>query len=112
MGQVASAYFQPLIFIAIAAAIVFVVGRAVNARGNHEGGEKFTDVAFGLSLLGGAYVVILFILAALDEPDLIYDAFVIILVIAVFFLALLFVLFGVFEVILGGRRPKGARKSD
>jgi hypothetical protein len=111
VGQVASDYFQPLIVLAIIAAIVFVVGRVVSARGNKEGGERIVDLAFGVSLLAGAYVVILLILAALDEPDLIWDALVIILIISVFFLGLLLLLFGVFELLLS-RGPKRARESD
>jgi hypothetical protein len=97
--QLSYSLFQPLIFIAIAAGLIAVAGRVVTGRGNEEGGAKLADLSFGVTLLAGVYVVVLLVLAALDEPDLVYEAFVIIAVIALFFAILIFLLFVVFELI-------------
>ena len=97
MDQVASSIYQPLIVLAVIAAILYVAGQVVQARGNAAGGERVLDIAFGVSLLAGVYVVIVLLLAIFDEPDVLYDAVVTILVVSVFFLVLLGVLFGLFE---------------
>jgi hypothetical protein len=113
VDQVASSIFQPLIFLAVIAAILYVAGQVVQARGNVEGGERVLDIAFGVSLLAGVYVVIVLLLALFDEPDVIYDAILIILIVAVFFVVLLGALFGLFELLFSrARRPRTRRGSD
>jgi hypothetical protein len=114
VAQVSSSYLQPLLFLAVIAVVLYVSGQVVKGRGNSAGGEKVLDIAFGVALLAGVYIVIMLLLVLFDEPDLVIDALQIILVMAVFFGALLFLLFGVFELILsrGRRRPRTARESD
>jgi O-antigen/teichoic acid export membrane protein len=113
VDEISYSLFQPVIFVAIIAAILAVSGAVVRARGNESGGERMADLAFGLTLLGGAYVVILLLITIFSEPDVLYDAIVIILVVSVFFLALLGLLFGVFELILSrGGRSRKPRESD
>jgi hypothetical protein len=97
--QLSFSLFSPLILFALVVGILAIAGRVVKARGNEEGGDKLADLSFGVSLLAGVYVLVLLVLAALDEPDLVYEAIVVILVIAVFFVLLVSLLFIVFELI-------------
>ena len=113
MDQASSAIYQPLIFLAVIAAILYVAGQVVRARGNEAGGERVLDIAFGVSLLAGVYVVITLLLAIFDEPDVLYDAVVTILVVGVFFLVLLLVLFALFEAFFSrAKRPRARQRSD
>ena len=108
LDQMSYSYFQPLIWIMLVAAVIAIAGRTVKGRGNADTGEKLLDVSFAVTLVAGAYVVVLLLLTLFDEPDLIYDALVVLLVIIVFFAALVFLLYVVFELIggrLGRRRP-------
>jgi hypothetical protein len=109
--QLSYSLFQPLVFFALVFGILAIAGRVVRRRGNEEGGDKLADLSFAVSLLAGVYVVVLLVLAILDEPDLVYEAFVIVLVIAVFFAAVVFLLFVIFEFIgsrfTRRRAPKG-----
>lgn len=111
--QLSYSLFQPLIVIAVVAAILAIAGRVVTGRGNEEGGGKLADLSFGVMMLAGVYVVVLLVLAALDEPDLVYEAFVIILVIAAFFAIVVTLLFVVFELI-GSRfnRTRAPKESE
>ena len=106
LDQMSYSYFQPLIWIVLAAAAIAIAGRVVKGRGNPDTGEKLLDVSFAVTLLAGAYVVVLLLITLFDEPDLIYDAVVIILVIVLFFAALVSLLFVIFELI-GGRLRRG-----
>ena len=100
--QLSFSLFAPLILFALAVGILAIAGRVVKRRGNEEGGEKLADLSFGVSLLAGVYVLVLLVLAALDEPDLVYEAIVIVLVIGAFFALLVSLLFVIFE-LLGSR---------
>jgi hypothetical protein len=114
VDQVSYSLYQPLVFLAVIAGALYVVGGVVRARGNPAGGERLLDIGFGVALLAGAYVVILLLLAAFDEPDLIYDALVNVLVVVAFFAALLGLLFALFELLLtrGRGRARSSRESD
>ena len=81
LDQMSYSYFQPLIWIMLVAAVIAIAGRTVKGRGNAETGEKLLDVSFAVTLVAGAYVVVLLLLTLFDEPDLIYDALVVLLVI-------------------------------
>jgi hypothetical protein len=97
--QLSFSLFSPLILFALAVGILAIAGRVVKRRGNEEGGDKLADLSFGVSLLAGVYVLVLLVLAALDEPDLVYEAFVIVLVIGAFFALLVSLLFVIFELV-------------
>lgn len=102
LDQMSWSYFEPLVWIALLAGLIAVVGSIMRARGRGDAGEKLLDVAFAVTLVAGAYVVVLLLLTLFDEPGLIYDAVVIILVIVLFFAVVVFLLFVIFELI-GGR---------
>ena len=97
--QLSYSLFQPLIFFALAIGVLAIASRVLRRRGNEEGGDKLADLSFAVSLLAGVYVVVLLVLAILDEPDVVYEAFVVVLVIAAFFALLIFLLFAIFEFI-------------
>jgi len=111
LDQMSYSYFQPLIWIALIAAVIAIVGSALKGRGKTDTGEKLHDVSFAVTLVAGVYVVVLLLLTVFDEPDLIYDAVVIMLVVIVFFAALLFLLFVIFELI-GGRLGRRRRPRE
>jgi len=113
VAQISSSLFQPVLILGLVAIVLIVAGQVMRSRGAGERAEKVADIGFGIALLTGVYIVVLLLIALFSEPDLIYDAAVNILIVAVFFLLLLFVLFGVFELILSrGRRRRAPRGSD
>jgi hypothetical protein len=86
-------YF-PLILAAAAFATCSASAGVMAGRGNESGAERVRDVGFLIVLLGGVWVVVLLLLALIDQPDDIGDMLTITLVIVVFFAILLLVLFG------------------
>ena len=106
MAQINSALFTPVYFLALATVILILVGRFLATRGRGEPAEKLSDLGFGLALLTGAYVVVLLLIALVSEPDLIYDAAVNIVIVALFFLIVMGALFGLFELIFSRRGRK------
>jgi len=113
VAQISSSLFQPVLILGLLAVVLIVAGQVMRSRGVGERAEKVADIGFGIALLTGVYIVVLLLIALFSEPDLIYDAAVNILIVAVFFLLLLFVLFGLFELILSrGRRRRAPRGSD
>ena len=113
LDQMSFSLYQPLLVIAAVAALLAVVGRTIGARGNPEGREKVLDISFAVTLLGGVYVVVLLVLTIFDEPDLVYDAVVVILMFVAFFALVLSVGFVLFELI-GSRlgRTRAPRRSE
>jgi cytochrome bd-type quinol oxidase subunit 2 len=106
MAQINSALFAPVYFLALATVILILAGQVLATRGREELAEKLADLGFGLGLLTGAYIVVLLIISLVSEPNLIYDAAVNILIVALFFLILLIVLFGLFELLFSRRGHK------
>ena len=92
--------FQPLLLAAAVYAILFVVSRVLEGRGDRRG-EKLGDVAFGLLLLMGAYVLVLAVNALASEYELVWDMLVTTVVITVFFLLLIGLLLVLVEKGLG-----------
>lgn len=112
MDELSFSLYAPLIFLGLVCLALFIAAQVVGSR---EGSlsSKLLDLTFGVALLGGAYVVVLLLIALVSEPDVIYDIVVIMLIVGVFFAVLLLLLFGLFEAIFsrGGRKPAGP-KSD
>jgi Na+-driven multidrug efflux pump len=100
-------YF-PLILAAAAYAIITVVAGVMAGRGNEAGAERVRDAGFLLVLAAGAWVVVLLLLALVDQPDEIGDLLLITVVIVAFFVILLLVLFGVS--LLVGRLGRGTAR--
>ena len=96
-----SSYFTPLILAAVLYVALYVTARVLEGRGD-ERWETAEDAGFLLMLLGAAYVAILTVVAVVSETDLVWDLVRIIVVVAVFFLALILVLLLVFERGIGG----------
>jgi hypothetical protein len=113
MEQISSSLFQPVYYLGLIAVVLIVVGNVIKSRGAEERGEKVSDIGFGVALLTGAYIVVLFLIALVSQPNLVYDAVVNILILGAFFLLLLFLLFGLFELILSrGQRRRAPREGD
>lgn len=100
-------YF-PVILAAFAYGAISAVAGIMSGRGNEGGAERMRDAGFLLILASGVWVIVLFLLALLDEPDDLWDMVVITLVIVVFFVLLLLVLFGLSLLI--GRISRGASR--
>jgi uncharacterized protein YacL len=100
-------YF-PLILAAIAFGIVSAAAGVMTSRGNAAGAERLRDAGFVIVLLGAVWVVVLLLLALLDQPDDLWDMVVITLVIVAFFLILLLALFGIS--LLAGRIGRTASR--
>jgi hypothetical protein len=100
-------YF-PLILAAAAFAILSAAAGVSAGRGNEAGAERLRNIGFLVVLVGGAWVIILLLLALIDQPDDIGDMLTITLVIVVFFAILLVVLFGLS--LLFGRIGRGASR--
>jgi cytochrome bd-type quinol oxidase subunit 2 len=104
MAQINSALFSPVYLMALAAVILIFVGQVMSSRGRGELAEKLSDVGFGVAFLTGVYVLVLLLIALVSQPDLIYDAAVNIVIVALFFLVLMILLFGLFELLFARRR--------
>ena len=101
-------YF-PLILAAFAYGAISAIGRRDGrARQRRAAPSGCATPAFVLVLARGVWVIVLFLLALLDEPDDLWDMVVITLVIVVFFVLLLLVLFGLSLLI--GRISRGASR--
>ena len=102
----------PLIFAAIAYAVVNAVAGMRATRGNPEQAEGLRNVAFLIALLASAWVAILLLFVLVDLPNKIGDMVTIMLVIVVFFAILGVVFFGIAEA-LGrvGRRVSRRKRA-
>ena len=100
-------YF-PLILAGALYAIVSIVAGVMSGRGNEQGAERVRDYGFLILIASGAWVVILLLLALVDQRDDIGDMLTITIVIVVFFVILLLVLFGLS--LLVGRLGRGTSR--
>jgi cytochrome bd-type quinol oxidase subunit 2 len=98
-----TAFYFPLIALGVVYLVLFVVSRFFAAREEPETSERMADLAFGIGLLAAGYTVVLLIVAVITLPDLVVDLVRIVLVVGAFFAALLGVLFGIFELLIGRR---------
>ena len=102
-----TAFFLPLILLAIVYAVMFVLAQALGTRRGPESRERVLDSAFGVAVLAAAYTLVLLIISVVTLPDLIVDLVRIVLVVGAFFALLISVLFGIFELIFGrASRPR------
>jgi hypothetical protein len=69
-------YF-PVILAAFAYGAISAVAGIMSGRGNEGGAERMRDAGFLLILASGVWVIVLFLLALLDEPDDLWDMVVI-----------------------------------
>jgi cytochrome bd-type quinol oxidase subunit 2 len=106
MAEINSALFTPVYLLGLAAVILILAGQVMTSRDRGELAEKLGDLGFGIALLTGAYVLVLLLIALISEPNLIYDAAVNIVLVALFFLILMIALFGLFELLFSRRRRK------
>jgi hypothetical protein len=100
--------YLPLILAAVVYAITSASAGVMAGRGNEAGAERLRDIGFLIVLAGGAWVVVLLLLALIDQPDDIGDLLIITLEIVAFFAILLLVLFGLS--LLVGRLGRGASR--
>jgi Ca2+/H+ antiporter len=100
--------FLPLIVAGAIYAIVTIVAGVMSGRGNEAGAERVRDYGFLILILSGVWIVILLLLALIEEPDDIGDMLTITIVIVAFFVILLLVLFGLS--LLVGRLGRGATR--
>jgi hypothetical protein len=100
--------YLPLIVAGAIFAIVTIVAGVMAGRGNDEGAERVRDYGFLILIASGAWVVILLLLALVDQPDDIGDMLTITIVIVAFFVILLLVLFGLS--LLVGRLGRGTSR--
>jgi cytochrome bd-type quinol oxidase subunit 2 len=98
-----TAFYFPLIALGVVYLVLFVVSRFFAAREETGTSERMADLAFGVGLLAAGYTVVLLIVAVITLPDLVVDVVRIVLVVGAFFAALLAVLFGIFELLIGRR---------
>jgi len=98
-----TAFYFPLIALGVVYLVLFVVSRFFAAREEPDTSERMADLAFGVGLLAAGYTVVLLIVAVITLPDLVVDVVRIVLVVGAFFAALLAVLFGIFELLIGRR---------
>ena len=106
LATLEGALYSPLWIMAGAYAALFVLAQAAGARGANELRERLLDFGFVIGLLAAGWVVVLMLMAVVSESDLVWDMMVILLVVVVFFVALLFVLWVVFEVLLSRDRRR------
>ncbi len=100
--------YVPVILAAFAFGAISATAGVMAGRGNDDGAERLRDAGFVLVLAAGVWVLVLFLLALLDEPDDLWDMVVITLVIVVFFVLLLLALFGLSLLI--GQISRGASR--
>jgi hypothetical protein len=104
------ALYLPLVFLGLGYAVLYVAGRVMVGRGEHEGGDRLLDIAFVLALIAAGYVVVLVIVSLIFRPVRVGEMLLITIILSVFFLVLLFAFFGLFEVLFSrGGRSGGQR---
>ena len=106
-GSLSFALYMPVMFLAIAWAGLNVAGNIADGRGNESGAEAMRDLGFGAILIGGVWVAVLGVLAAVQYPVRSSDGLLILAVMFVFFALLGGVLLVLTEFRVGGR-PLGA----
>jgi hypothetical protein len=109
LATLSGSLFTPLWVIAIAYAALYIAAQVADARGATGARERLLDLSFLFALIGAAWVAVLLLIAVVSEPDLVWDMLTILLIVVVFFGVLLFVLFGIFELLFsrGSRRAQG-----
>jgi small neutral amino acid transporter SnatA (MarC family) len=106
-AQLPSAMYTPLvILIVVYAAFNIMAGRA-RGKENRAQAERFSTWAFAVALVAGLYVLVLLIAAAVSYPNRIYDMLIILVVVGVFFAALLYAFLLIAELI-----PRSLRRGD
>ena len=100
--------FLPLIVAAAIYAIVSATAGVMAGRGNEARADRLRDYGFLIVIASGVWVVILLLLALVDQPDDLGDMLVITIVIVAFFAILLLVLFGLS--LLVGRLGRGTAR--
>ena len=113
MDELSFSLYLPLLVLGLICLVLFIAAQVTRSREGGALSERLLDVTFGLALLAGAYVIVLLLIALVSEPDVIYDIVAIMLIVGIFFAVLLFLLFGVFELIFSRTgRKQAAPKSD
>jgi hypothetical protein len=84
----------PLILAAAAYAVLNATAGTLAGRGDEQRAEQLRNMAFLVSLLAAAWVVVLLLLVAVDMPNRIGDMLLVIGVIVGWFAILLLVFFG------------------
>jgi hypothetical protein len=100
--------FLPLILVGVVFGFISASAGVMAARGNEAGAERLRDYGFLLLMAAGAWVIVLLLLALVDEPDELGDMLTITIVIVAFFAILLLVLFGLS--LLVGRLGRGTSR--
>jgi hypothetical protein len=100
-------YF-PLIVAGALYGIVSIAAGVMSGRGDEQRAERLRDYGFVILMASGVWVVILLLLALVDQPDDIGDMLTITIVIVAFFVILLLVLFGLS--LLVGRLGRGTSR--
>ena len=108
--MVSFALFLPLVIAGVLVAILFVAASVVETRGTHDQAEKLRDVGFLIGLVSGVWIVVLTILVIFDFPSTFVDMLLVVVIVALFFAALVAALFGVIEVIFS-RGPRRRRNT-
>jgi threonine/homoserine/homoserine lactone efflux protein len=94
-----SGMFTPLVVLLAGYAVASVMAGMARTRENRPRAEKLSTIAFGLVLVAAAYVAVLLIASVVSYPNRIYDMLVILLVVGAFFALLLFLFFGISELL-------------
>jgi thiol:disulfide interchange protein len=97
--------FSPLVVAALVYVALYTAGNVVEGRGHGESAERVRDLSFAVALVAAAYTALLLVIAVVGRPGEFFDMVRVVLVVSVFFLLLLLVFFGIFELIASrGRR--------
>ena len=98
---VSGPYYLPLVIAGAAYVVLLLAAQVLRRRDNSEGAAKLEDLAFGLSLVAAAYVIVLVIVALTSEFDLVWDMVRIIAIVIAFFALLVVLCLLLFEMGVG-----------
>ena len=97
--------FSPLMVAALLYVALYAAGNVVEGRGRAESAERVRDLSFAVALVAAGYTALLLVIGIVGRPGEFLDLVRVVLVVGAFFLLLLLVFFGIFELIASrGRR--------
>jgi hypothetical protein len=101
--------FLPVLLGGLAFGAISAIAGVMGGRGNEAGAERVRDAGFVLLMAMGAWIVVLLLFAAVDEPDELWDMVTIVIVIVVFFVLLLLAFFAI-ALLVGMLGRAGSRR--
>jgi hypothetical protein len=91
--------YVPILLLLAAYAVVALLASRARAHEDRPRADRFAGIGFALVLASAAYAVVLLVASAVSYPTRVYDMFIILLVVGIFFALLIGVFFLLAELV-------------